>query len=177
MFVVRRAMSRPRRRGTSPPAPSVTEEAFREIIRTTGLIKRLGEPHFSAYGIRPGQWGVLRTLHRRELQGEEPPRLTDIGSLLLIRPPSVTGVVDRLERARLVAKIPSRDDQRIKHVRLTDAGRRLVERALVSHPDWIASLMAGLERSEHALLFRLLRKLSTHLAALGETQPSNGTLR
>jgi DNA-binding MarR family transcriptional regulator len=161
-------MTRPHRRAPHRRSPTVTEEAFREILRATGLIKRLGEPHFSSYGIRPGQWGVLRSLHRRELQGLGPPRLTDLGSLLLIRPPSVTGVVDRLERSRLVAKIPSSEDQRIKHVTLTDAGRRLVERALVSHPEWIVSLMSGLERREHASLLQLLRKVTAHLAILVE---------
>src|SRR6266849_311717 len=113
----------------APPNGSArpsTENAFRELIRTYGLDERVMQPHFARFGITPSQWGVLRNLHRAEQDGLPSLRLSDLGERLLIRPPSVTGLVDRLERAKLVQRDGSPTDLRTKHVGLTKAGRRLV---------------------------------------------------
>src|SRR5438552_2577532 len=81
-----------------------TEGAFRELIRTLGLMERVMQPYFAQFGISGSQWGVLRALDRASEDGLPGLRLTDLSQRLLIRPPSVTGVVDRLERAGLVVR-------------------------------------------------------------------------
>src|SRR5438477_8701463 len=91
---------------SSKLAPARPEElAFRELIRTFGRLDRAMEPYFASFGITSAQWGVLRNLHRAECEGKRGLRLTDLGERLLIRPPTVTGVVDRLSRAGLVDKV------------------------------------------------------------------------
>src|SRR5262245_55410997 len=89
--------------------PSSTTErpavaAFRALLRNFGLVDRIMLPYFARFGISGSQWGVLRQLHRAEQEGLHGLRLTDLSERLLIRPPSVTGVVDRLERAGLVMR-------------------------------------------------------------------------
>src|SRR5438270_5216932 len=93
---------------TSAARPA--EGAFRELIRVIGLVERVMQPYFARFGISGSQWGVLRQLHRAEEDGAPGLRLTDLSERLLIRPPSVTGVVDRLERAGLVVRDGSRTD-------------------------------------------------------------------
>src|SRR5438093_9267217 len=102
------------------------ENALREMIRVFGLLEKVMQPYFARFGISGSQWGVLRTLHRAELEGLTGLRLTDLGDRLLIRPPSVTGIVDRLERVGLVVRDGSPEDLRAKLVRLTGKGRQLV---------------------------------------------------
>src|SRR5438105_939297 len=80
------------------------ELAFRELIRTFGLLERVMEPYFAGFGMTGAQWGVLRNLHRAEAEGHRELRLTDLGERLLVQPPTVTGVVERLCRAGLVDK-------------------------------------------------------------------------
>src|SRR5437016_1502421 len=125
----------PRTRPKVPAAVAIrpTEAAFRELIRILGLLERVMQPYFARFGISGSQWGVLRTLHRAEEDGREGLRLTDLSDRLLIRPPSVTGVVDRLERAGLVVRVGSPTDLRAKQVALTPQGRQLVERVLAVH--------------------------------------------
>src|SRR3982750_4910037 len=77
------------------------EPAFRALIRTFGLIRRVMEPYFGKFGISGSQWGVLRALNCAAKDGGESLRLSDLSEKLLIQPPSVTGVVDRLERLSL----------------------------------------------------------------------------
>src|SRR5437762_6692539 len=126
------------------PTDRVNEAAFRALIRTTGLLGRAMHPYFTRFGISGSQWGVLRALHRGESEGIAGLRLRDLSDRLLIRPPSVTGVVDRLQRQGLVTRGASADDLRAKQVSLTPAGRRLVERVLTKHAEQMARVVAGL---------------------------------
>src|SRR6516225_1734207 len=109
------------------------EKPFRALLRTIGLFERIMQSYFARFGISGAQWGVLINLHRADQEGLPGLRLTDLSERLLIRPPSVTGVVDRLERAGLVARAGSTTDLRAKLVRLTPEGHRLVERVLDVH--------------------------------------------
>src|SRR5262245_44573422 len=97
-------------KGSIPVTGRPAEDAFRELIRTIGLLERVMQPYFARHGISGSQWGVLRTLYRAELDGESSLRQTDLSDRLLIRPPSVTGALDRLERAGLVARGGSATD-------------------------------------------------------------------
>lgn len=148
------------------PAPPFRERAFRQLIRTFGLIERVMHPYFAQFGISGAQWGVLRNLHRAEAEGLRGLRLTDLSRRMLIRPPSVTGIVDRLERMRLIVRQASKTDARAKRVALTDKGRELIESVLTVHPGQIAQVMSALNTAEHEELFRLLSRLGEHLEVL-----------
>jgi DNA-binding MarR family transcriptional regulator len=162
------ATSRPRR--AAAPRAEI-EPAFRSLVRTFGLLKRVMEPYFARFGISGSHWSVLRTLHRcEEEDGLTALRLTDLGERLIVRPPSVTGVVDRLERMGLVARVVSPQDRRVRHVSLTPKGRRLVERVLTHHPAQVSAVLAGLTPPEQRQLGDLLDRLNPHLQTLAEQQ-------
>src|SRR5215471_16279693 len=97
----------------------LTDNPLREFIRVEGLLERVMQSYFARFGISGSQWGLLRTLHRAEQEEQAGLRLTDLSDRLLIRPPSVTGAVDRLERAGLVVRGNSMADHRAKQVALT----------------------------------------------------------
>jgi len=148
------------------PAARPAEGAFRQLIHTLGLIERVMHPYFAQFGISGSQWGVLRTLHRAEGDGLPGLRLTDLSDRLLIRPPSVTGVVDRLERAGLVVRDGSPTDLRAKQVALTPKGRQLVDRVLAIHGKQIEAVLGGLTRDEQGTFHHLLARLGHHLEGL-----------
>lgn len=150
----------------SSEAPA--EAAFRAVIRTYGLLERAMHPHFARFGISASQWGVLRALYRAEQGGREGMRLTDLSERLLVRPPSVTGVVARLEREGLVVRGSSPGDRRAKRVRLTEAGREVLRRVLEVHGRQVQNVMAGLDAQRCGELWRLLEQLQFHLDAVVE---------
>jgi DNA-binding MarR family transcriptional regulator len=151
----------------APPQDS----PFRELIRLYGLLERQMQPYFARFGISGAQWGVLRQLHRAEQEGLLGLRLTDLSDRLLVRPPSVTGVVDRLERVGLVQRDAVSSDLRAKCVSLTAHGRETVELILEVHPAQIERVMGGLNAKEQAELGRLLFKLRLYLTALEDDLP------
>jgi DNA-binding MarR family transcriptional regulator len=150
----------------SEPSISLTDNPLREFIRVEGLVERVMQHYFARFGISGSQWGLLRTLHRAEEEGQSRLRLTDLSDRLLIRPPSVTGAVDRLERAGLVARDHATVDQRSKLVGLTSKGRQLIQRILAVHEQQIVKVLSGLTKKEQAEFHRLLRRLGQHLEGL-----------
>ena len=149
----------------SATAMQPAEHAHRSLLRTFGSLKKVMEPYFAQFGISRPQWAVLIVLHRSEQEGAGGMRLRDLGERLFIQPPSVTGVVDRLEREGLVARSQSDDDLRVRRVRLTDEGRAMIERVLAVHAREIQAIMSGLTVRQQAALARLLDQLDAHLKA------------
>jgi DNA-binding MarR family transcriptional regulator len=141
------------------------EHAHRSLLRAFGSLKKAMEPYFARFGISRPQWAVLIALHRSEQEGGGAMRLRDLGERLFIQPPSVTGVVDRLEREGLVARSKAEDDLRVRRVRLTGEGRAVIERVLAVHGGEIQALMGGLTARQQAALARLLDQLDAHLKA------------
>jgi MarR family 2-MHQ and catechol resistance regulon transcriptional repressor len=150
-------------KATLPAISRPAEGTFRELLRVLGLLERVMQPYFAQFGISGSQWGILRNLHRAEQDGLPGLRLTDLSERLLIRPPSVTGVVDRLERASLVVRDGSPFDMRAKQVALTAKGRELVERILAVHGRQIDTVLGVLSAVEQTELHRLLSLLERHL--------------
>src|SRR5262245_39078110 len=158
----------PRTLPQARPTPSAAERSFRQLIRSYGLVERVMQPYFARFGISGAQWGVLRNLHRAELEGQPGLRLTDLSRRMLIRPPSVTGIADRLQKVGLIVRRASETDGRAKQVALTDKGRQLVEQVLTVHPTQIGRVMGCLSTDEQEQLDRLLVRVAEHIAVLAD---------
>lgn len=142
---------------------ATTEAAFRSLLRAYGSLKHVMEPYFATFGISGSQWGVLRILHRAKSEGPDGLRFRDIGERLLIRPPSVTGVVRRLQRLGLVDCKTSDTDSRAKKVSLTAAGNELIEQALDGHRAKISAVFGGLSSNEQSQLQQMLERIGYNL--------------
>jgi len=78
---------------------------------------------------------------------------------------TVTGLVDGLERDKLVRRFPSAEDRRVSLIDLTPAGRRLLDKILPGHLRRLSELMRGLSPAEQKTLTRLLGKVRSGLNA------------
>ena len=153
---------------------AVTEGVFHALLRTWGLLRQAQDPYFARFGISASQWGILRVLQRAELKGETELPLKAVSERLLIQPPSVTGVVDRLERHGFVRRSLSSTDMRVRHLCLTPPGRELLARVLEGHAARIQSLFAPLLPGEQETILGLLQRLEAHLETLVSTASETG---
>jgi DNA-binding MarR family transcriptional regulator len=140
--------------------------ALREFIRTFGLVERVMQPYFAQFGISGSQWGVLRNLDRAEAEGLSGLRVSELSERLLIRPPSVTGLIDRLERSGLVRRTAPQSDLRVRHIQLTPDGRALLRKILLVHDTQVNQVLAGLTPQEQTELARLLSTWGEHLSGM-----------
>lgn len=128
------------------------------------------DPYFARFGISSSQWAVLRVLQRAEAAGECGLRASVLSERLLIQPPSVSAVLDRLERYGLLKRHGFKKDQRVRLISLTPKGRNLVASVLRGHADQIRSLFAAHEPAEVRQFLQLHEKFEKRLRVLAELE-------
>ena len=85
---------------------------------------------------------------------------------------SMTAAVDRLEEKGLLRRTSAPGDRRVKVLKLTRAGRRVVETAYGRHAAELESAMSVLNPTEKRDLRATLKKLGLFAAGVGaETDP------
>lgn len=83
---------------------------------------------WTRHDLTAAEFDVLATLRRSPPPRELTP--SDIRSLMLVTSGGLTKIMARLEARGLVTRSRSNADQRIRPIRLTPAGKRLVEAAM-----------------------------------------------
>ncbi len=91
---------------------------------------RFSEDAAREAGISPGQYQLL--LFIRSF-GDNPPIVAEVAEKLQVRHQSAVGLIDRCERAGLVARHPDAEDGRRVRVALTAKGTRTLSRLVSLH--------------------------------------------
>lgn len=143
---------------------------FGRIYRIARLMGDRMEAVYGSYGIGRGEFDVLATLRR----AGEPYTLSPgaMTATLMLTSGGMTGRLDRLERAGLIARSPDPDDRRALRVSLTSEGLRLIDEAVAAGLGPQHETLAVLSPERRELLAGLLRDV------LGELErPRGGAAR
>jgi DNA-binding MarR family transcriptional regulator len=119
------------------------------------------------YDLGPTQYYVLY-----QLANDGPTMQRDLGRMLQVERPTLSGIVATLVRKGLIAQLPGPEDQRQRVLQLTETGMKLWE----GLPDPLARIQAiafdGADAGELAIAVRVLQaatqQLNEHLAAGGK---------
>ena len=109
---------------------------------------------YRRYGLAEGEFDLLATLRRSGPPFESAPG--ELAAHTMVTTGAITKRIDRLEQAGLVTRRPSEHDGRGRVVRLTDAGRRLIDTAFTDHMRNEARLLADLSPAERDQLEAVL---------------------
>ena len=127
---------------------------LRAYLRAVALAEPLQRELAARHGVSLGDLYAVRVLARI---GEAP--VSGFGKELGVPRSTITNLVDRLERARLVERAPSATDRRITLVRLATAGRRAVEDTDFLRRSRVAVRLLALEPGAQVLLAELLEQV------------------
>lgn len=119
------------------------------------MIQKLAEE-----GIPPGQAMMLRELAHNDGIAQR-----DLAERMHVARPTVTVMLQKMERAGLVERRPDEDDQRVTRVHVTEAGRALQLTMRSSFAVIVEAAMGSLTEAEQAELERLLGILGDNFAA------------
>lgn len=139
---------------------------LRAYLRAVALAEPLQRELASRYGVSLGDLHAVRVLARI---GETP--VSRYGAKLGVPRSTITNVVDRLERARLVERAATRSDRRVTLVRLTSAGTRVAEDTGFLRDSEVARRLLALEPPAQAALADLLERVA---AASADPDPRSG---
>ncbi len=101
-------------------------EALIGLLRAAESLWNASRLFFARWDLGPSQFNVLKLLHDQP----EGCTQTELSRALLVHRSNITGLLNRLERRKLIARCDSATDRRAYRVLLTAAGRRLVCKVL-----------------------------------------------
>src|SRR5262245_57456761 len=107
--------------------PSAKEVTGR-VVRLASLLQQAYAATFGPLGLNEGDYGVLAPLRRAGEPYELTP--TELMRHRMITSGGMTVALDRLERKGFAVRVPNPSDRRGYLVRLTDAGRAVVDEAM-----------------------------------------------
>lgn len=112
----------------------------------------------NALGLHTGQEMILFQLWEKEGITQ-----SQIAETLCVEAPTVTKMLQRLEKSGFVERRPDPDDGRVSRVYLTSAGKSLEEPVQAVWKQLEAQTIAGLSDMEQGLLKRLLLQIQANL--------------
>ena len=132
-------------------------QAFMRTMRSHGqlMIRILGEE-----GAHPGQAFCLRILARHDGM-----RQSDLATTLHVSRPTVTAMLQRMERAGTVRRVVDAEDQRVSRVHLTDAGRDLERELTATLLSYSGRILDPIPADDRRELERLLGLMADNIAA------------
>lgn len=136
---------------------TASREAMVAVLRAFGTLQWLMEPYFAKFNLTPPQFQVLCIAIRFR---DEPPTQRQLARDLYVSFPNVTVLLNRLERKGLIERDGNPADRREKFVRVTKAGKTLLNRIWRVHQEQMDFVMKGLTADERKEMARLLNKMT-----------------
>ncbi|MEV4518323.1 MarR family transcriptional regulator [Dactylosporangium sp. NPDC049525] len=130
---------------------------FGRIYRLARVVGDRQERVYGALGINRGEFDVLATLRRAGEPFQLSPKA--LTASLMLTSGGMTGRLDRLERAGLVARSPDPADRRGLVITLTAAGLALIDEAVTVGLDAQREVLDRLPEPRRRQLATLLREL------------------
>ncbi len=146
--------------GMSTPDPSAAVlRSIRRIVRAISLRSRALARET---GLTVPQLLCLRVVAARD---DSPPTLAELAREVELSPATITGIVDRLQRAGLVARVRRDSDRRKIRVVLTEAGRLRCESLPDVLHERVVGRLAAMEADQRARLETSLAEVVALLEA------------
>lgn len=127
---------------------------------STALARRL-QKNFKQAGIEVTieQWSVLYHLWKEDGLSQQ-----DLCNQSFRDKPSITRLVDNLEKLKLVKRVASKDDRRINLIYLTEAAKTLHEQTMEMANQTLNEALEGVSKEDIELCKAVLQKVYDNLA-------------
>lgn len=126
------------------------------IKKAALVIDKLSNPVLAPYELTHTQYKILMLLFRHQ---EQPLRQIDIETHFAMSNPTVTGIIQNLEKKGLVRRIPNPDDKRSKLLQVTEQVLSMRDELVALGDSMEQQVTSPLSAEERQQLTRLLRKI------------------
>jgi len=136
------------------PFAQPEEEACLNLLRTNDQLQIRFARLFREHGLTASQYNILRILRG----AGEPLPILEIAERMVTVVPGITGLIDRLEKARLVERRRCPEDRRVIYVAVREPGTKLLAELDKPVLQLNKRLLGHLSEMELKELTRLLEK-------------------
>jgi DNA-binding MarR family transcriptional regulator len=120
-------------------------ESFLHLVNVAGEALTAVEHYLGRHGMSRGRFMVLGVLARETPRAMCP---SDLAAVCGVTPATITGLIDSLERDNMVTRQQSAGDHRMIHIRLTDEGRRFLDKVMPDYYRRVAQITVQLSPGE-----------------------------
>jgi len=131
-------------------------EVFNGMLCVYSLLYRQMEDYFKGYELTPVKFNALLLL--KHLGGKAGLSQNEIGHHLIVTPSNITRLMDRLITDGYAEREPSKEDRRVKIIRITGKGEAVLDKLFHGYGEMIQQSVYVLERPEVEQLAVLLLK-------------------
>jgi DNA-binding MarR family transcriptional regulator len=141
-------------RGYDVPADDYCRAAMIALIRVFGRWSDAAANLVRLHGLTLPHFEVLICLNSGEGISQQ-----DLSERLMLTKGNICVIVQKMEAAGLIERLPDPVDQRLHRLYMTDAGRCLVAKAMPAHRALAEEIMSGLNPAEQKMLHGLLCRI------------------
>src|SRR5580698_1147753 len=120
-----------------------SQRVWFRLIRLEARMQAAVGERLREIGVSIPQCDVLTTLTEKEGVSQQ-----ELATRLYVTKGNISGLIDRLTEAGLVERRSTANDRRQHAIYLTEAGRRMAERAIAVQHRWIASTLGRMAESD-----------------------------
>jgi DNA-binding MarR family transcriptional regulator len=140
-------------------------EALLNIYFSASKAKKRADEFFRAHGITDVQFNVMILLKN---QSGKRGGLTQIelSEMMLVNRANITTLIDRMEKAGFVVRVPDSEDRRYNIVKLTRTGIARHAQVAARYMEQVGDIMGALSKGERQTLVELLTRVRSRLDTL-----------
>lgn len=142
--------------GLDRPVETVEHESLLNIIYTGTMIARASFRYFQNHKLTDAQFNVLMQL--KYANGNTLSQVV-LSRRLVVNKADMTGIIDRLERDRLVERRVHPGDRRVNMVRMTKKGAAVAGRLEPGYFEGLGRVMSGIPSADLKKLNRTLERI------------------
>jgi MarR family transcriptional repressor of emrRAB len=135
-------------------------EAFLWLLRTATDTLSAFECFLKHFGMSQGKFTVMMLLNRNPEQGVNPSELAERAGVTRA---TMTGLLEGLEREKMISRNNDRNDRRRAVVKLTSSARAFMDALLPDYYTRIHDLMIDLTESDKRQFTKLLNKIGNRI--------------
>jgi DNA-binding MarR family transcriptional regulator len=144
--------------GFRKPITLPPHKVLLSIYHTASRLRRKAGEFLRPFGLTDVQFNLLMLLQHQSDPGGGLSQ-AQLGSMMLVNRADITSLIDRMEKANLVARTATPSDRRCNIIHLTDRGRQLLAQIEPLYAKEVKRVIASLSDKEQAKMMQALEKV------------------
>ncbi len=149
--------------GLRKPVALLPHKALLSTYYTASQLRRRAGEFFQPFGLTDVQFNLMMLL-RHQSGSAKGLTQAELSRMMLVNRANITPLIDRMERAGLVARTSAPADRRSNIIKLTAHGSRLLSQVEPLYADEVKRIMAILNQREQKKLVEMLAKVRANIS-------------
>ncbi len=149
--------------GLRKPISLMSHKALLNVYYTASRLRKKASDFFLPFGLTDVQFNLMMLLqHQGGLEGGL--SQAQLSKMMLVNRANITTLIDRMEKADLVARTPSPSDRRFNIIKLTNRGKKLLTQVEPLYIKEVKEVMAALKEKEQKNMIEMLEKIRNNVS-------------